>query len=520
MYGIKPPRMLIPARRDCRLIAVEAVSRKRDRRERQALVHLRRDQPLMTNLIESQMPPGKRRSFFGFLGPGLITGAADDDPSGVATYSQAGAQFGLGLAWTMLFTFPLLACIQEISARIGRTTGQGIAGNLRDFYPRPLLIATVGLLTIANTINLGADLGAMGEALKLLMGGAGHIYVVGFGFFCATVQISVPYARYVYFLKWLTLSLLAYVATLVVVEVPWTNVLLRAFVPTPTLERDYLIGVVAVFGTTIAPYLIFWQAAEEVDEVALRPASHALIIRPDEAPDEIRRIRLDTYFGIGFSNLVGLCIIITTALTLNASGVTNIETAAQAAEALRPIAGPFCLHGLRGWNHRHRPAGRTGPCWVFGLCHWGISQPASGSRPQAARSIDILWHHRRLDADRCRHSFQPDRSHQGTVLERRHQRHHLGADHDGHHARCRAAARHGPFCPAGIFALGRLDLDGHYGDRRFRHVGDYSDMIIGSQDAPEHGAKSTGCGRSHDRERSRRSSDTLMLKPDHPWQVQ
>ena len=141
------------------------------------------------------------------MGPGLITGAADDDPSGIATYSQAGAQFGLGLAWTMLFTFPLLACIQEISARIGRTTGQGIAANLRDFYPRPLLLGTVGLLTIANTINLGADLGAMGEALKLLMGGAGHIYVIAFGLFCATVQIFVPYARYVYVLKWLTLSL-------------------------------------------------------------------------------------------------------------------------------------------------------------------------------------------------------------------------------------------------------------------------------------------------------------------------
>jgi Mn2+/Fe2+ NRAMP family transporter len=292
---------------------------------------------------QQETPRTKKRSFLGFLGPGLITGAADDDPSGIATYSQAGAQFGLGLAWTMLFTFPLLACIQEISARIGRTTGQGIAANLRDFYPRPLLFATVGLLTIANTINLGADLGAMGEALKLLLGGAGHAYVIAFGLFCATVQIFVPYARYVYFLKWLTLSLLAYVATLLVIEVPWADVLLRTLLPAPTFDRDYLIGVVAVFGTTIAPYLIFWQAAEEVDELALRPASRGLIFTPDDARGEFRRIKLDTYLGIGFSNLVGLCIIIATALTLHASGITSIDTAAQAAEALRPVAGSFAF---------------------------------------------------------------------------------------------------------------------------------------------------------------------------------
>lgn len=294
-------------------------------------------------LLQSEVPLARKRSLLGFLGPGLITGAADDDPSGIATYSQVGAQFGLGLAWTMLFTFPLLACIQEISARIGRTTGQGIAANLRDFYPRSLLFGTVGLLTIANTINLGADLGAMGEALKLQLAGAGHVYVIAFGLFCATAQIFIPYARYVYFLKWATLSLLAYVATLLVIEVPWSEVLLRAWLPAPTLDREYLIGVVAVFGTTIAPYLMFWQAAEEVDEVALRPASRALTLSPDDAPGEFRRIRLDTYFGIGFSNLVGLCIIVTTALTLHAKGVTSIETAAQAAEALRPIVGPFAF---------------------------------------------------------------------------------------------------------------------------------------------------------------------------------
>jgi len=296
-----------------------------------------------TNSAAASGSPDARRSPLRLLGPGLITGAADDDPSGIATYSQAGAQFGLGLAWTMLFTFPMLATIQEISARIGRTTGQGIAANLRDFYPRPLLLAMVGLLSVANTINLGADLGAMAEALKLLLGGIGHIYVIAFGLVCAVVQIFVAYRRYVTFLKWLTLSLLAYAATLLVIEVPWGDVLLSTVLPTVSREHDYLIALVAVFGTTIAPYLVFWQASEEVDELALRPTSRPLRFAPDEASDEIRRIRFDTYFGIGVSNLVGLCIIVAAALTLNARGVTGIETAAQAAEALRPIAGPFAF---------------------------------------------------------------------------------------------------------------------------------------------------------------------------------
>lgn len=293
---------------------------------------------------EPTTPPVRvTKGFLGFLGPGLITGAADDDPSGIATYSQAGAQFGLGLAWTMLFTFPLLACIQEISARIGRTTGKGIAANLRQFYPRPLLVTTVALLAVANTINLGADLGAMGEALKLLIGGAGHIYVIAFAAFCAIVQIFVTYARYVYFLKWLTLTLLGYVATVFVIDVPWSDVLRNTLVPAPAISRDYLIGIVAVFGTTISPYLMFWQAAEEVDEIALDPKRRPLVETPAAAPAEIRRIRLDTYVGIAVSNLIGLCIIVSTALTLHVNGVTNIETAAQAAEALRPIAGPLAF---------------------------------------------------------------------------------------------------------------------------------------------------------------------------------
>ncbi len=237
----------------------------------------------------------------------------------------------------------MLAVIQEISARIGRTTGHGIAANLRRFYPRPLLVTTVGLLAVANTINLGADLGAMAEALQLLFGGIGHIYVIAFGLFCAVIQIYVPYARYVTFLKWLTLSLLAYAATLIIIDVPWSRVALSTLLPRLSREQDYITVLVAVFGTTIAPYLVFWQASEEVDELSLSAASRPLRFAPHQVSTEIRRIRLDTYVGIGFSNLIGLCIIVATALTLNTHGLTNIETAAQAAEALRPIAGPFAF---------------------------------------------------------------------------------------------------------------------------------------------------------------------------------
>jgi NRAMP (natural resistance-associated macrophage protein)-like metal ion transporter len=339
-----------------------------------------------SNRPETTTACARKRSFLGFLGPGLITGAADDDPSGIATYSQAGAQFGLGLAWTMLFTFPLLACIQEISARIGRTTGKGIAANLRDSYPRPLLVTTVGLLTIANTINLGADLGAMGEALKLLAGGAGHVYVIAFALFCAIIQIFVTYGRYVYFLKWLTLALLAYVATVLVIEVSWREVLLRTLVPAPSHGRDYLIGLVAVFGTTIAPYLMFWQAAEEVDEIALRPESQALIRAPEAAPAEIRRIRLDTYVGIAISNIIGLCIIVSAAVTLHANGITTIETAAQAAEALRPIAGPFAFiafaAGIVGTGLLAVPVLAGSSAYAIGEA---VSRPVGlGRKPQEA----------------------------------------------------------------------------------------------------------------------------------------
>ncbi len=282
-----------------------------------------------------------RRGLLALLGPGLITGASDDDPSGIATYSQAGAQFGYSMVWVMLFTWPLMAAIQEISARIGRVTGHGIAGNIRHYYPPWLLRGIVALLLAANIINLGADLGAMGEALRLLIGGPPHLYVVAFAVGCALLEIFVRYERYVSILKWTSVTLFAYVATALVVDVPWARVAHSLVVPTLSWDKDYLVAIVAVLGTTITPYCFFWQSSEEAEEERIDPAAHPLIEAPEEARTEIGRIRIDTYLGMGFSNLISLFIIITTAATLNAHGITDIQTSSQAAEALRPIAGVF-----------------------------------------------------------------------------------------------------------------------------------------------------------------------------------
>jgi NRAMP (natural resistance-associated macrophage protein)-like metal ion transporter len=287
----------------------------------------------------SQVPTHK--GLLGRLGPGLITGASDDDPSGIATYSQAGAQFGYSMCWVMLFCFPLMVAIQEISARIGRVTGQGIAGNIRAHYPRWLLYGIVGLLLVANTINLGADLGAMAAALKLLIGGPAALYVVGFAVFCVWLEVFSRYDRYVSILKWTSLVLLAYVAVALAVEVPWRQVLYHTFVPNFSLSKDYVVTVVAVLGTTITPYCFFWQASQEAEDERVDPAAHTLLEAPSEAPVEIRRMRFDTYVGMGYSNVISLFIIVSTAATLNAHGITDIQTSAQAAEALRPIAGVF-----------------------------------------------------------------------------------------------------------------------------------------------------------------------------------
>jgi Mn2+/Fe2+ NRAMP family transporter len=273
----------------------------------------------------------------------LITGASDDDPSGIATYSQAGAQFGYGMTWVMLFSWPLMAAIQEISARIGRVTGQGIAANLRAHYPPSLLRGIVGLLLVANFINLGADLGAMGEALRLIVGGPSGAYVVLFAALCAVLEIYSSYQRYVRFLKWLTLSLFAYVATALVVRVPWAEVAYDTVIPHLSWQTDYIVVIVAVLGTTISPYLFFWQASEEAEDERIDPAAHALTEAPGEARAALRRIEFDTYVGMGFSNLVAFFIIVTTAATLHQAGITDVQTSEQAALALRPIAGEFAF---------------------------------------------------------------------------------------------------------------------------------------------------------------------------------
>jgi NRAMP (natural resistance-associated macrophage protein)-like metal ion transporter len=282
-------------------------------------------------------PPGK--GLWAALGPGLITGASDDDPSGIATYSQVGAQFGFAMCWVMLFTFPLMAAIQEISARIGRVTGQGIAGNIRTHYPKPLLRVIVGLLLVANIINLGADLGAMGDALTLLIGGSAHLYVVGFAVGCAALETFSRYERYVVLLKWSSVFLLSYVATALVVDTPWGLVARDTFIPTFRLDTGYIVAIVAVLGTTITPYCFFWQSSQEAEDERIDLHAQPLLDAPEQAKTQIGRIRLDTYVGMGYSNLISLFIIITAAATLNAHGITNIQTSAQAAEALRPIAG-------------------------------------------------------------------------------------------------------------------------------------------------------------------------------------
>ncbi|MBI1774011.1 MAG: divalent metal cation transporter [Proteobacteria bacterium] len=303
------------------------------------------DKPSVTSAVGEQgsVQPKPKRGILDFLGPGLIAGASDDDPSGIATYSQAGAQFGYAMCWVMLFSYPLMAAIQEISARIGRVTGHGIAGNLRDHYPPWLLKAVVALLLAANTINLGADLGAMGDAVGLLAGGPTHLYVVLFAVSCAWLEIFSRYERYVSIMKWTTLSLFAYFATVLVLDVPWGEVARRTLIPTVLWQKDYVVTIVALLGTTISPYLFFWQSSQEAEDEEENAEARPLRVAPEQALAEIHRIRLDTYFGMGFSNLISLFIIITTAATLHLHGITDIQTSAAAAEALRPIAGELAF---------------------------------------------------------------------------------------------------------------------------------------------------------------------------------
>ena len=287
-------------------------------------------------------------SLYDRLGPGLITGAADDDPSGIATYSQAGAQFGFGLVWTLFLTTPLMIGIQMLSARIGWVTGEGLAANISKMCPRWLTILLVALLVVANTINIAADIGAMGEAVRIIAGGNLAIYVIGFGTLCIATQVFFSYEKNVRILKWLTLALFAYVAVVLSVSVPWGKAISQslrpwAYLPANLALNDYASIVVAVLGTTISPYLFFWQAAQEVEDSNRRPGVAELKTHPAYVAEHLYRIKEDTFVGMTFSNLIALCIVISTAVTLNQQGITDIQTSTQAAAALKPVAGEFAF---------------------------------------------------------------------------------------------------------------------------------------------------------------------------------
>jgi NRAMP (natural resistance-associated macrophage protein)-like metal ion transporter len=285
----------------------------------------------------------KRAGLFSKLGPGLITGAADDDPSGIATYSQAGARFGFDLLWTMLLTYPLMCGVQLTSARIGRVTGRGLCRNLKEVMPSSVGAVLIALLFIANTINIGADLAAMGEAARLVSGAGGHLWTLGFAAVSLGLQLFVAYPRYARFLKWLTMTLFAYVAVAFMVKLDWNEVLAGLTWPGGLGEPGAAAMIVAILGTTISPYMFFWQSAQEVEEVDSDPDARPLAEAPVQARGEFRRIRIDTFAGMALSNLIALAIMISAAATLHASGVTDIQTAGQAAEALRPAAGDFAF---------------------------------------------------------------------------------------------------------------------------------------------------------------------------------
>ncbi len=277
------------------------------------------------------------------VGPGLITGVADDDPSGIATYSQAGAQFGLNMLWTMPLTFPLMAAVQSICGRIGRVTGSGLAFNIRQSFPAWIAIGAVALLLLANTLNIAADVAAMGEVVSISIGGNRHVMTGLLVLLSLGLQVLVPYHRYVKVLRWLTISLLAYAGVLFTIHAPWGEVALRTLWPQLRLDRATAMVAVGVFGTTISPYLFFWQCSEEIEDMRAAK-SRPLLQDAPAARSELRRIRWDTWSGMLYSNGTAYCVILTTALTLHRAGITDVQTAAEAAAALRPLAGNFAFY--------------------------------------------------------------------------------------------------------------------------------------------------------------------------------
>ncbi len=417
-------------------------------------------------------------TFRDVMGPGLITGASDDDPSGIATYSQAGAQFGYGVGWTLLLTYPLMCAIQLISAQVGRVTGRGLAGNLRRHYPTWLLYPLVGLLVIANTINLGADLGAMAAALHLLIAGPVVLYIAAFAIVTVLAEVYMRYARYASILRWLTLSLFAYVGAVFVVGVPWRTVAQNLVLPHISLDGGYLTVVVAVFGTTISPYLFFWQAGEEVEKEKDDPIAKPLIRAPEQAPVEMARMQIDTLVGMGFSNIVALFIMLTTAATLNAHGVTDIQTSSQAAEALRPIAGRFAFTvfalGIIGTGLLAVPVLAGSAAYAVGeALGWRVG---SGEAPRTGAGL--LRGDRVGDLGRRDPQLYSARPHQGLVLERRHQWGGRGSDHGHDHADGLAQQGHGPVrsspAPQGF----RMARYRRHDDRSRWHVRDLGRLIL------------------------------------------
>jgi Mn2+/Fe2+ NRAMP family transporter len=321
------------------------------------------------------------------VGPGLITGVADDDPSGIATYSQAGAQFGLNMLWTMPLAFPLMAAVQSMCGNIGRVTGKGLAANIKSAFPPIVLQSVVLLLLVANTLNIAADVAGMGEVAELVTGFDRHLMTAFFVFGTLILQVFVPYHRYIVFLKYLTVSLLAYAAVLFTVHIPWGEVALRTVLPQFTMNSDSAAMIVGVFGTTISPYLFFWQASEEVEEMLEQPGTKPLVRDARSAPKELRRIRWDTWSGMFYSNVTAYFIILATAVTLHVSGTTDIQTAAQAATALRPLAGNFAFLlfaiGILGVGLIGVPvlAGSA----AYALCEamgwqWGLERKATDAR--------------------------------------------------------------------------------------------------------------------------------------------
>ena len=405
------------------------------------------------------------------LGPGVITGAADDDPSGIATYSQAGAQTGFGLLWTVVLTWPLMVAVQSVSARIGRVTGRGLAGNMMKVFPHSVVTILVLLLFVANTINLGADLAAMGAAARLVIGvGDAHFYTAGFAIFSLLAVVFIPYHRYVGFLKWLTFSLFAYVGVVFTVKIDWHAVAVGALLPKFEFSGDSLTLIVAIFGTTISPYLFFWQSSQEVEEERADHEAGPLISRPDQAKSELNRIGWETWIGMGISNLIAFFIILTTAVTLHAAGKTDIQTAEQAAEALKPIAGPAAFFlfslGLIGTGLLAVPV-------LAGSVAYAVSEVRgwrTGLERPLRRAAAVLLRDRARHRAQHRGRLHGARSHQGADLERRGERRHRRAHHGGDDDHGQPAQDHGRLHGRALAGRARLGGDCGHGRRRDRHV--------------------------------------------------